>query len=95
VRIREIERDFGNRNAGKASDLRPLAVGLTWSAAFKAKGGSYRTWRIMLWPHVALPHVVVMLAGIGLLLISTVSDDPRLLGRSAPSATPPPSATPR
>ena len=53
-----IERYF----AGLENDLAPMQIGSDWYKHWK-KGGARRLARILLWPHVALPHVFVFVAG--------------------------------
>jgi hypothetical protein len=58
-RAYSIERFFSGDNAG----LIPFQIGNSWYIRWK-KGGYRRLFRIMSWPHVALPHFVVLLVGL-------------------------------
>lgn len=49
----------------------PFQIGSTWFRHWE--GGGNRSWaRMMLWPHVALPHAVVVLAGLLLFVLSVL-----------------------
>jgi hypothetical protein len=58
----ELEKHF----EGTATLSSPMQIGSVWYKKWKA-GGNKRLFRIMLWPHVALPHVAVIIVG-GVLL---------------------------
>lgn len=58
-RAGKIERYF----AGELKQLVPLQIGASWYKRWKA-GGSKRLLRIMIRPNVALPHVLIFLAGL-------------------------------
>jgi hypothetical protein len=60
-RAHHIEEFF----AGARRDLVPLQISRSWQQRWR-KGGSPRLLRIMSWPHVALPHAVVLIVGVGL-----------------------------
>jgi len=49
--------------AGDGDDLVPLQISRSWHQRWK-RSGSRRLWRIMSWPHVALPHAAVLLVGL-------------------------------
>lgn len=70
-RIREIEKYFAE--GGKGEAIAPFAIGTAWSAAFRRKRGYWRAFAIMGWPHVALPHIVVVAAALALLALSQTS----------------------
>jgi hypothetical protein len=53
--------------AGKSSAPAPLQIGRSWNERWK-EGGVRRLFRIMLWPHVWLPHGVAFLLASALLL---------------------------
>jgi hypothetical protein len=97
ARVWEIEVHYQNEGADQIRDIRPFAIGLSYDKSFKELGAYSRVWTVMRWPHVALPHIVVIFAGLLLLGAALFSGDPRLLGapQNVHSATPPPSATPR
>lgn len=66
-RSASIERHFN----GEQAMVAPFQIGKTWFAHWHA-GGS-RAWaRLLLWPHVALPHAVVALIGGLLCLLSAL-----------------------
>ena len=62
-RSRKIEDFF----ALKIKTLTPLQIGKSWYDHWR-EGGLSRLYRIMCWPHVALPHVVVLFVGLVLYL---------------------------
>jgi hypothetical protein len=47
----------------------PFQIGGSWYASWKA-GGQTKLLRILLWPHVALPHVAIAFAGVVLFMLS-------------------------
>ena len=51
--------------AGKQLDLQPMQIGRSWFIHWK-KGGVKRLFRIMSWPHVALPHIAAFVLGVAL-----------------------------
>ncbi|HLA64700.1 MAG TPA: hypothetical protein VK610_09755 [Rhodothermales bacterium] len=59
TRTRELEAFF----AGEIADVVPMQIGRSWYKAWR-KGGRKRLMRIMRWPHVALPHVVVVIVSL-------------------------------
>ncbi len=60
-RIRQIEIHFrGGRQTA------PLQTATSWFEAFRNQGKYRLALRIMWWPHVFLPHVIVIAAGIAL-----------------------------
>jgi hypothetical protein len=99
-RIREIETYFRTAGTKEAPLITPFKIGTAWSYHFRAKGGYRRAFKIMWWPHVALPHVVVLAASLLLLGLSLsggfweVDTDPSADANSA-EITPPPSVAPR
>lgn len=58
-RAYSIERFFSGENR----ELIPFQIGRSWYTRWKM-GGYRRLLRIMSWPHVALPHFLVMLVGL-------------------------------
>jgi hypothetical protein len=60
-RSSEIEKFF----AGLEKNLTPMQIGAKWYQYWK-EGGTNRLLTILLWPHVALPHVVIFVAGLAL-----------------------------
>jgi hypothetical protein len=56
-----IERFF----AGEEHEVTPFQIARSWNTAW-VKGTVGRLLRIMMWPHVALPHVLVMSMGVAL-----------------------------
>ncbi len=56
ARTREIEDYF----SGKNGDIVPMQIGRSWYKAWR-QGGRKRLMRILQWPHVALPHVGVVI----------------------------------
>ena len=59
ARIKGIE----NHWAGNESEMKPLQIAASWSKSWH-EGGVRRLFRILLWPHVFLPHAVVFLSGV-------------------------------
>lgn len=55
----KIERYF----AGEPDEIYPMQIGSSWQKQWK-RGGKRRLLRMMMWPHVYLPHGVVFLLGI-------------------------------
>lgn len=53
---------------GDRKSLQPMQIGVTWYSQWK-KGGGKRLLRIMFWPHVALPHIVILFLGIFLFIL--------------------------
>ena len=49
-------------------NIQPMQIGVSWYEHWK-KGGRKRLFRIMRWPHVAMPHFVVFLLGLILLAL--------------------------
>jgi hypothetical protein len=66
-RAGKIERYF----AGEIKTLVPLQVGASWYKSWKA-GGIRRLRRIMFRPNVALPHILIFLAGLLLYVLYRV-----------------------
>lgn len=66
ARIAAIEAHF---SGDPAATTTPFRIGASWNQAFRAAGGYGRAWRIMLWPHVLLPHAAIVAAGILLFLL--------------------------
>jgi len=60
-RIRQIERHFRG-----GDQTPPFQVATMWAEAFNKNKTYWLTPRVMQWPHVILPHVIVMLVGIAL-----------------------------
>ena len=58
-RTGKIEKYFEN----ESKNIVPLQIGSSWYTHWKA-GGRRRLVRIMLWPHVALPHIVIFFIGL-------------------------------
>lgn len=48
----------------------PFQIGTSWSRCWQS-GGAARLKTILLWPHVALPHVIVAVLGLLLFLLVT------------------------
>ena len=65
-RSREIERFF----AGREGDLPPLQITTSWSSSWRRRGGAAHAFRVMAWPHVYMPHLVVAAAGLALYLFA-------------------------
>ena len=57
--------------SGSCTDLEPMQIGSAWFAHWR-KGGVKKLLRIMLWPHVILPHGVVVVLGIVMYILSTI-----------------------
>ena len=55
----EIEAYF----SGEGSNLKPMQIGGDWYRHWK-EGGMKRLFRILFWPHVALPHCFVFAVGV-------------------------------
>lgn len=60
-RTQELEAHF----AGEVTQSNPLQIGRAWFKNWK-EGGTRRLVQIMLWPHVALPHLAAAVLGLGL-----------------------------
>ena len=60
-RIVEIEAHF----RGEESTT-PLQITRSWSTAYHGRGRYWYALHILGWPHVALPHVLIALAGVAL-----------------------------
>ena len=65
-RSEKIEKYF---NGQGQTHIKPMQIGSSWYANWK-KGGFKRLFRMMLWPHVMLPHFAVFIVGI--ILFSSV-----------------------
>ena len=61
----EIEEYFRGEKNLKA----PFQIGSSWHKRWRT-GGSSRLWRILLWPHVALPHAAISLIASVLYILS-------------------------
>jgi len=64
-RIDEIERHFRDEKKLESA----LQIRTSWYKYWNA-GGKKRLWQIMLWPHVALPHVIVAVLALVLYLLA-------------------------
>lgn len=64
-RIGEIEAHFSLAE----SLTMPLAIKRSWSESWRQRGKYGLAFHIMRWPHVALPHVFVVVAGLLLFLL--------------------------
>ncbi|MDP8994386.1 MAG: hypothetical protein M3N07_05285 [Pseudomonadota bacterium] len=91
-RIKQIENYFAK--GATEAELAPFSIRSAWRTAFRAKRGYRRALRIMFWPHVALPHAVVMVAALALLVLSQTSTFFAAKG-SAADRTEMPEITPR
>lgn len=67
-RVHEIESFFQNAGAGEPPSVEPFAIGRSWRESFHARRRYWRAYTIMRWPHVALPHAVIV--GVGPLLFA-------------------------
>jgi hypothetical protein len=68
-RIYQIEAHFSAAESREASSTTtPFGIATEWSRSFAYHGGNWRAWRIMTWPHVMLPHAVIVMAGFVLFL---------------------------
>jgi uncharacterized membrane protein len=47
----------------------PFQIGGSWYASWKA-GGQTKLLRVLLWPHVAMPHAAIAFAGVVLFILS-------------------------
>lgn len=65
-RVEEIEAFFRGER-----ELVPFQIGNSWYSAWKS-GGSTRLKRILLWPHVALPHFPVVAIAVFLYLLAVL-----------------------
>ncbi len=54
-RIYEIENSVGK----EGPSLAPLQIATSWSKSWHRQGREYRLLRILRWPHVLLPHLLV------------------------------------
>lgn len=68
ARTGKIERFF----AGEIKELIPMQIGASWYERWKT-GGMKRLLRIMFWPHVALPHILVFVLGLLLYVLNKIS----------------------
>ena len=64
ARIFEIEGFL----SGERQKIKAPQIGVSWSRSFR-EGGTRRLWKVLTWPHVALPHVVVGFGGVLLYLL--------------------------
>ena len=64
-RIRAIEAHFRGDKATV-----PLQIAASWHRSFIARGRYRDALRLMAWPHVAMPHVLVAIAGVALWLLA-------------------------
>ena len=55
-RVEEIERFW----RGEQASLRPFQIASSWIGGWRQR----KTRRILLWPHIMLPHVLVAIAGV-------------------------------
>ena len=62
-RVWRIERSFRDHEP-----IVPLQIATRWSSEYQEKKSMLYLWRVLWWPHVALPHVMLVLLGAGLLL---------------------------
>ncbi len=69
-RVWEIERYFRDEGLEKSPEIKPFSIGLTWSSAFRANGQYKRAFRVFSWPHVALPHAIIVATGIALCVLT-------------------------
>ena len=65
-RMNEIEAYF----AGETKDIVPLQVGRSWYRKWSGLGAG-KMCRILTWPHVGLPHGVVVLLGLTLFALAS------------------------
>lgn len=63
ARIFEIEGYL----SGERQKIKAPQIGVSWSRSFR-EGGARRLWKVLTWPHVALPHVAVGFGGVLLYL---------------------------
>ncbi len=64
-RIYEIERYFRS----EVNQIEPLQITASWKKEFK-KAGFYKLFKVMCWPHVFLPHLIVVIIGASLFLVT-------------------------
>lgn len=62
-RVRSIEQSFRENNS-----IAPLQIASQWSLEYHKRKSLFYLWRILWWPHVALPHALLVLFGAGLLI---------------------------
>ncbi|GAB4499918.1 MAG: hypothetical protein OHK0019_37690 [Saprospiraceae bacterium] len=58
-RINEIESWFRN---SKSTAIDVFQISKSWSVGWRTR--KKQLWRIMFWPHVALPHIIIVVLGI-------------------------------
>jgi hypothetical protein len=63
--IWQIEDHFSGKG-----ETKPFAIAHSWSEQFHAGGGYGRMRRLMWWPHVMMPHVVIVVAGVLLFFVA-------------------------
>ena len=65
LRLTEIETHF----APQGAPTKPLRIKKAWSESWHRSGKHRMAMKIMAWPHIALPHIIVVAAGIALFLL--------------------------
>lgn len=66
-RIYEIERYFRN----EIKEIKVLQITDSWIVEFKKKG-FYKLFNVMCWPHVCLPHIIVIIIGLLLFVLTNL-----------------------
>ena len=69
-RIHQIEDYY----KGAETEINPLQIGKTWSKSFRTRRLK-NFLRILFWPHVYLPHIIVVIAGLILYYLETASSN--------------------
>ncbi|WOI09425.1 hypothetical protein [Thalassospira lucentensis] len=63
-RIKEIEAAFQT-----GTPIQPFRIATSWSEHWNQNGRSLFAFKIMHWPHISLPHIVVCLSAIAIYLL--------------------------
>jgi hypothetical protein len=68
-RIKEIETYFATAGTAEAPPITPFKIATAWSFHHKKHGRSARALKMMWWPHIALPHAMVLLTALILVVL--------------------------
>ena len=70
-------------------EVAPMQIATSWTTAFEDARDRWQTFRMLFWPHVAMPHVFIAIVGVALFFLYPP------VGEEAEAPTPPPSAAPQ
>ena len=68
-RIREIEAYFKTAGTSDAPHITPFKIATAWSFHHAKHGRSLRALKMMWWPHIALPHLMVFMTALVLIVL--------------------------